>query len=276
MPIGDLLTAPGQWEIRGLLLGRGTPYPIDNVQGFGIDTRSTDEDNPSEHGGYSVGPDLQQPRQFILTIGVNGDDGADLNALVDALMAAWRPVRAGTIDVALWTRGHPKRIVRARPRRIARPEDMWSVHGQTSAVAELRCPDPRIYAAAEENTAIVIAAGATAAAGAIAAEGTADTLPIVEITGPARTPAVAFTPTGGATRSLKFDVDLAAGQTLIADVATKEIRINGALQRAARAPDLQWPVIEPGNNAIAYTRSGTGLTGAASTATVRYRDAWSG
>lgn len=279
--LGDLLLAPATpaaLEIRGLALGRGTAYPISSIEGLGqTATRSSDAANPDDDGARAPGPDLLEPRQLLITLGIVGDDAASLGPLTDALLAAWAPVRRGTIEMALWQRGWPKQLIRGRTRRAPRPSAFWEAHGQSELVLEFWAPDPYLYALEEVATPLQLAAAATSVElQDLAVAGNARTRPIVEIQGPARDPVVTISRPDGTTRALRFDVDLAAGQTLIADVAARSITIDGAAAFSARATDLEWAELQAGLNDVVFSRSPDALTGAAANLTIRHRAAWSG
>lgn len=271
---GELLTAPLQLQLRGLLMGRGTPFPIDSIEGLGVPAmRTQDQDLADDDGAEPTGPDLLEPRQLLVSLGVYADTAAELRQLLDDLVVAWAPMRAGTLEAALWIHGWPAQLIRVRPRRAPLTQAFWESHGQTQLVGELWMPDPYLYALEEETVDVQLAIGATSATVAEAVAGTGRTRPVVTITGPARDPVLTIDPPDAPARALRFDVDLQAGETLVADVAAKRIEIDGVDAFAARAADLQWPELRPGANDLTYSRAADALTGAASTATVDYRPA---
>lgn len=275
---GELLTSVGQIQVRDLVIGRGTRYPIDSIEGLGVGEVSRESTRRPLDDGVSVaGPDTIGDRQVIIHLGINADDADHLAELSDALALAWQPVRAGTIDAVYWRRGvRGKQIIRCRPGRLPLPEGFWEAHGQSSLPAELWMPDPYLYAIDELSTPIVLANGATTLTSNVAVGGTGRTRPIVEIQGPARNPSVTVARPDGTTRAIRFDIDVQAGQTFVVDVGAKSITLAGVRRMDARAPDHQWPDLLPGINAITFARSGAALTGAGATATIRRRNAWRG
>jgi hypothetical protein len=145
-------TQTGQW--RELFYGPGTDYPLSEIVGIDDmpEIRTSDIPRPQADGDWS-GTDQVAPRVIIMTLGIRGRDGPDLEAKRQAAMFRLSPSRRTTERLVL-TDG---RQVYAKLRRYSMPTDMGNDWRIGELHLEFYCPDPRVYTG--DNQAVTLIAG---------------------------------------------------------------------------------------------------------------------
>ena len=131
MPAGDLVTAPYQVELRGLLMGSGTVYAIGPapavIEGVGgiAPVKSADVELAHQDGSYGAN-DYQGVRVITVPIIIRSGSMAASNSALDALTTAWAP---STTDIALWWRlprsDNKRSWVMGRPRACTPEYRLW-------------------------------------------------------------------------------------------------------------------------------------------------------
>lgn len=271
---GELITRDGQYQLRDLLLGVGTGYPVESVDGLGHPAlRTSDTERPLDDGAFP-GVDLLLPRSLVIELGSFTAVGGtpSLATRIANLSAAMAPVRSGTVELAMRLRGwSAPRVLFGRPRRfeLGDARGRWD-SGQAIAILGFDALDPRYYAAADVDEAITIPAASTSAQRTFTVGGTYRTPPTLLIGGPARNPRV----TGEEGAAARIDVDVQAGSTLEVDTAERTVKLDGVNAFEYVRADHEWWDLLAGSNTIVYSRASTALTGADSTLTVRHRPAW--
>lgn len=143
--------APWQFEIGGVVLGRGSRIPIGNIEGLGSPaTRPQDVDNPTGDGTYP-GQDFYGPRILRFEAGIKtpGDPvaAADLLArlelAVDDPAARTRPEGRAVLR-GRWP-GHRTRRMFGRLRRMEATSTANAINGWIPLDIEFAGLDPRWY-----------------------------------------------------------------------------------------------------------------------------------
>ncbi|MEV7089910.1 phage tail protein [Streptomyces sp. NPDC093085] len=305
---GSLITRDGQIQWAGLLLGPGTPFPVDRagISGWddlpGIDVG--DVPRPDQHGSWP-GSRWAQPRLIDATVWL-------LPPSRDEARATLREFRAGTgLDGAerwLAVRLHGETLaVRARISRRVVPQDRSFVLSGTSKTSlQWTATDPRRFGADEQRARTGLPApepgldwhpgasedgpgdgpdgpgsglgwpldwGTAGTNGSLTAVNSGDTAahPLIEFRGPVRRPSLTRLSDG---RRLQYDITLAADDVLTVDTWTGTVVLNDTASRlytatAASAPE-QLFLLEPGETALAFRSEDTAPDPAAR-ATVRWR-----
>ncbi|WP_320784697.1 phage distal tail protein [Streptomyces sp. CRN 30] len=295
---GSLITLDGQIQWGDLLMGTGTPYPVDRSGVTGWDDLPEldlgDVLRPDQHGSWP-GDRWAQPRLVGATVWLAPPAGTDPLATASAFRAAtgpdgqerWLAVRLLGETLA----------VRARVSRRVVPQDRsYAVAGFAKVSLQWTATDPRRYAPAlhEALTGLPVAEaglvwedaagsglswpldwGGTGAAGSIAAvnAGGAAVRPVVEFRGPVQRPSLTRLSDG---RQLQYDLALGPGDLLTVDTEAGTVLLNGTASRIYTAtPDSspeQLFSLEPGTTDLAF-RSDDVTPSAAASVTVRWRDA---
>lgn len=139
----------GELTARSFTFGAGTDYEIAAAgpSGLGVSVRSFDANRIGN--GSTAGTDSTPSRELLvpLHVGKAGDDHLDAGALVQALRAAWRPLRTGEMRLDLWAPGVLTTEVGSffgRPRGV--DLDLALIRsGYASALARFAATDPLVY-----------------------------------------------------------------------------------------------------------------------------------
>ncbi len=272
MAAGDLITGNYQYEYSGLLMGSGTPYIMEKVEGLYSlpDIRSRDSDRQDEHGSYP-GLDLLSARRIILRMAMNETDGPGVESL---LANAGRAFRPATIEAPLVFQRPGqggKRFVMARTkRRNFDAEVDWKyTRGKGRGQVELSASDPRIYSLTLKSTQVNLPGGASAAPDLLVDnDGDHDTWATIIISGPTVNPRIQNATDDA--REIKLDITLTT-EELVIDLQRKTVTVDGVDRYDVVRTDNQWWKIQPGPNTIKYNRTGT--TGS-SMLVIEHRDTW--
>lgn len=272
----------------GLLIGAGTPYRVESVEGLGgWDIRTSDADFPRGDGAQR-GIDLQSARQVAFRVNFDADP-VELEQRMQTLLSALRPQRDTDWDLIFRLAGRPLQTLRCRPITLTRQMDAEQFI-RTMQAFVLRAADPRIYSVREREVVVpVTPAGSdtTVTAVSVTNSGNDDAYPVIRIRG---APGVDVTNIQliNASADQRFEVSTVLSETgeIIGDmpaVITGAPRskvtldgngIYGAWQSPREpfyiAPD---PVAPGGVNAV-YLR--TVPAGAPVTCVLQYRDTSSG
>lgn len=268
---GDKIGRAGQIEWNGFLLGSGTPYRWQSLEGW-VDLPSIDSGNvpqPGRHGSYP-GRDLTQERHVIYTSNIRVPR-EDMQVAIDELVAATRileddtelPLAIRVLDTIYVGYG-----------KIARrsiPIDKLVRLGHGQLVLQWTLSDPILQS--RELSSVVIPDGTWQA---VANLGNAPSYPTIRIPGPCEGPAVAvrYDYGGGRVdeRTIEFDVELAPGDLLVIDTyygtaMVEDFPVMDTLTGGSvPIPDL---VLPAGQSQIGYATA----QGGAEAATVLWRHA---
>ncbi|WP_176439816.1 phage distal tail protein [Haloechinothrix alba] len=257
-----MITRDGQIEWRGMLLGSGTAFGLDELEGW-LDLPSQDGSNqplPDRHGAYP-GRLLSEEREITFDFKTKAKPGEFRDA-VHALRRATAPgedpveeplaIRLDGQTLMCWARVTHRSI----------PTDKRYAIGYTEGAIRWVATDPRLYSAAEHTNATGLARasndglefplvfpldfgeGTTGGVMYVENNGDVPTWPIFEVEGPCPGPVIQYSG-----RSLEFDSDLTVlqGQTLEIDTqpGNRTVELEG-VSRRPRMTSAQWTPLEPG------------------------------
>lgn len=144
MAAGDLITLDYHLELRGLLMGPGTPYHFEGPwTGLGFAGVKTADVELDQAPGVYPGRDYLAARVLTFPLAFGGGTPAACMVAFRDLLAAWAPSTA--TDVELWGRlpGWGTFTVTGRPRGLV--EDLTGLKGgEGKALATFFCPDPEV------------------------------------------------------------------------------------------------------------------------------------
>lgn len=300
--VGDLLTAPFQVELRGVLM--------DSIQcsnglvitkfldGFGVpQARNLDLERAQRHGLHAS-PQYLGGRSMKVAVGAFGSSLAALMTLKASLGTAWAPVDADTdadyVVPMAFTLGaaSSKYVVFGKPMRAEWSYDLLvRTYGEQApwaeaALCEFLATDPRIYSLPLQSavaTPGVISGGhgwphgwahgwgtATPGSATVVNGGNFPTYPRITFSPGASAlvnPTIANATTG---LSWQIALTINPGDVLVVDFAEQVARLNNTANRNTYIvrPPSSWWQLQPGSNLIQLAASGSG------SATIEWRDAW--
>lgn len=265
---GELITQPWQIEWDGFLLGTSTAYRIQQLDGWedlpGLDMGAAAK--PSRPGSWP-GRTRVQSRIVTLSLQVIPDAGQMAEAM-RALRAA-TAVSADAGEVPLAVRLHDETFLAfgTISGRVIPVNHAYSQALAPVATLQWLCADPRRYALVEQSVTIGAPTGggggliypitypltygvaATPSNATCTNTGDTPTNPTLVITGPITTPRVV---NSTLTRAIEFDIDLAAGQTLVVDTDRGTVLLGGVTDRLYTRTNFSVPVehfeLAPGDN----------------------------
>jgi Siphovirus-type tail component, C-terminal domain len=275
-------TIDGQASVNGLLMGKETPYQLLGFNPWTRTNRSDQADHAFQDGAWS-GREFTDAATIPMRIRVKGDDAASWLALHQALAAAFAPADA---DVELrFMVGGTEYLMFGRPRQVDPDISILGVGKIVTAVAFVAL-DPSIYSAATQQVQLTlpsdsggltfpatfpatITATVTAGRAEITNVGTRETGLVLRIDGPVQEPRVSLLTDDGAL-TLRFFLDLTAGQWLDVDTRGRTCYLNGTASRRGLASG-DWPLLPPGTSELAFD---AGLYDANALLTATWRDSW--
>lgn len=265
---GELITQSWQVEWDGFLLGTSTAYRIQQLDGWedlpGLDMGAAAK--PSRPGSWP-GRTRAQSRIVTLSLQVIPDAGQMADAM-RALRAA-TAVSTGASEAPLAVRLHDETFLAFGKisGRVIPVNHAYSQGLAPAATLQWLCADPRRYALAEQSVTIgaptggsggltypityplVYGVAATPSNATCTNTGDTPTNPTLVITGPITTPRVV---NSTLTRAIEFDIDLAAGQTLVVDTDRGTVLLDGVTDRLYTRSNFSVPVehfeLAPGDN----------------------------
>lgn len=258
MAVGDLLVKDGQYEFQGLLFNGGPVEPfymVTSVDGlWAIDDKINDSDNQVDDGEF-FGEDHVASKQIIVNLDILAATEASAQGYLDSLRSAWQP-QLDFIPFAFRKAGFSdKQFLWVKPRKLAAPNNWDTTKGRLTVVGELRAADPRIYELTQQLVAIPTNGNANCSQGGWYSRGSD---PIIEIDGPFTNPRITNNLWA---RTIRLDLVVPFGQTLIIDVAAKTILMYDGANYfdyySYKRNDNQWWSLTPGVNNIAFAATGT-------------------
>ena len=273
--------------LRGLVIGDGSPYKFDREpEGLGVGRYSTARiERLWTDGTFVAGADRLTARE--VTFSVEAWDGRDfagggsagVETLLQALQAAWAPVRVGTIPLTLNLAG-TDRVLFGRP--IAVDVDAEGLlYGFARVRLVFEATDPRLFSEVQSSVVLGLAvgggmtfpltfpltfgAGSDSDAAAVNA-GTFETTWTATITGPVTTPRITLASTG---QFVELDGTVPAGSSLVVSQADGSVLLDGSPRQSWVTLPSRFFTLPPGSNTIRFrAASGTG------SCTFSWRSAW--
>lgn len=276
--------APYQLSYNGLVFGANTGIELTQVTGLreAPATRGSDVLKPRQHGAFA-GRTLFGERIVQATLEVWAPDGTTrtFQQQLDRLSAAFANIEdpAGLLPLAFnlsptWVTA---RQIVARVTKGGIPVDVNYQYGKATCPVEFTCPDPLIYDTATQTASAGLPSttagltfpvtfnatfGASSGGSLQLVNGGNEAIsPTWTFTGPCTWPTV----TMGA-YSLGFQVTLAAGDTLVVDVAARTAVFNGSPRNGTIFSGSTWFKIPPGGSSVGFqTADSTTVTGTVAT-----------
>lgn len=260
MPPGDLITDDYQYEFRGLLMGHGTEYMVEGIEGLRSLPDVRNSVIPIQGGHGAVSPKLYyDPRTVQFDIwALAAPNGVD--ALMDALGAAFALSESADPEIFAFKRPgmtNP-RMLFAYPTRASFETDYEFAHGRADGSVELYAPDPLYYSLEEYTDTFTILNGSSSESIVIANAGNFPSSYFrIEIENSITDPIVSSNVYGGQVRmNVAFVNDI-----LTVDFYNHLIKDNDlgveTIEFGYLADDSQWFKLAPGNNTITVNRTGT-------------------
>ena|GEM_PF-4115658 len=210
---GDRITRSGQVEWNGFLMGSGTPYRIQQIDGWVTDMPGLDSGNvpqPNRHGSWS-GRKLAQERIVTLSGLIRARREEMPGVIQDLLQATAVPL--GDTEYPLAIRILDEIYVGyGVVTRRSIPVDRNYRLGLGKLTIQWTLSDPVLLS--RELASAVIPTQSTVT---VTNLGNTVTYPLIRVHGPAANPAIEVAPEADEERLLEFRLDVPAGQTLTID-----------------------------------------------------------
>lgn len=238
----------GQWQIRDLIMGAGTPYNVQRpTNPFKAAARAEQSDaRPWAHGGWS-GAEFEEPPTVPIRVMVNQSDVPSVVDAIHDLRAAFRAVGDAAVEEELrFALGGREYVMFGRPRIVDPGTDLLGV-GKSRVRASFVALDPTIYSGiqSESTTTLPTFSGgltvpftvpftidATKSGGSLSLtnDGNREVGLDLEIDGLVREPRVVLQRSDGVTQQVRYPADVASGRTLSIDTKAKTADLDGAQQ----------------------------------------------
>ncbi|GII89617.1 hypothetical protein Ssi03_76070 [Sphaerisporangium siamense] len=276
---GELIA--GDWDIDwdGFLIGTGTPYTVVQLDGWLDSPPLVDRSvpRPSRHGSWAGRP-RAQARTVTAIVRIVAERSA-MGDAVHALRAATGVARDATeAPLAIRALGQTLVAFGKFANRLLSVDQLFAAGVALAVPLQWRCADPRLYELAEQSATIGAPTGGSGGltypltyplsygtpAGPATATcvntGNEATNPVLVFTGPITTPRMVNSTLG---RSLEFDLDLPAGQTLTVDTDAGTVLLNGTTDRLYKRTGTSVPVeyfeLAPGPNNLTLFGAALGV-----------------
>lgn len=264
---------------NGLNFGTGTKYPVVAIEGIRDmpEIRKDDYPYPNQHGDFTA-PDLLGPRIIPITLGLLGDNMAELYALRDALQDVMQ-ISAESSDLII-----DSQLFHAKLRRRDIPDDRSAPWRIGEARLQFYCADPLIYSTNESVVSvdlpvssggmtipitipIVLGVATTGGETTVYNDGDAPAPVKMTFIGELVNPQVRHVQQG---RLLHMNYTTLPGETLELDSARHSVTLTGGPSRRAFLSSAQWFSLDPGPNTLQFSADSSAGT---PTMEVRWRHA---
>lgn len=273
-----------EFSFNGLVMNGTNAYGVIAIDGLSPpDRREESIDKAEDHGAYVYAAFLS-PRRIVIEGDIVGLVGDDFEADVTAWRRAFVPqVSPLPFTYLLPGDGDITKQIFCVPTRSALAVDSEYPLGYAKWHVELLAGDPRIY---DMGSTITQGAGtanglgfniqfnvnfgggsSSAASAGYNNIGIFPTPATAKLHGPMTNPEIRNNTVG---KSIKMNIDIATGDALWVDFASKTLKMNGTVSKyGTLSSDSEWWQLEPGVNDIALTvDAGTGQM------ELFYRSAW--
>lgn len=265
MTAGDLITRDWQIEFRGLLLGSGTPYGWQSLEGW--DQTVTLGNKPRNSGDGSYPGNGRRPERVITWAFQMHPEASGFATAVAAVEQMAATVRDATEHPLVIADRTATRMVYAKCSRLAMPRDRLFAAGIVKCGLQWVASNPAKLGLVEQS--VTIAAPSVGSGGlayplaypltygtagspsnaTCTNDGPEPADPVLTFAGPLTTPKVV---NSTLTRALEFDIILGPGQTLTVDVGRGSVLLDGVTDRLTSRTNFSVPVrafqLDPGDN----------------------------
>ncbi len=259
--------------LNGLSIGDGTDYLFaTEPTGLGPGNYRTSRlELQWTDGSRPLGADLLPARTVTFELeafdGRQFSDGGStaVEEAMDALKAAWQPVRAGVLPLTLELSNGP-RILWGRP--VALEVDYQQLlYGFGRARCVFEATDPRMFDPTVASIVLGLVAGGgmtfpltfpltfgagSDSDGTAVNAGTIDTKWTATIVGPVTSPTLTLAATG---QVIELDGDIPAGSTLIVDSDSQSVLLDGSPRQSWLSLQSRWFQLPPGTSTIRFRAS---------------------
>lgn len=281
---------PGQFSVRGLVMGRGTRFEMlageFNPWAMNVRTPATGE-RAWNHGSWS-GVEWGEERvfPFQLLVGEEGAGEAGWLGAHQQLMGAMKPSH-DTVELCFHVGGREYAMY-GRPRMVE-PDVSTVDSGLVATACAFAALDPLIYESPERSTEpiplpfdeggltvpftvpLTVDGQVINGSALVSNDGNEETGLHIRIDGPVGEPRVVLQRPDGQVQQLRYLDHLAAGQWLDIDTANRQVLLNGAVSRRGRVTGT-FPMLAPGEaNTLRWF---AGVADDDARMTARWRSAW--
>lgn len=265
---GDLITADGQLEFNGYLLGDDETTFMTSLTGW-EDLPPIDSSNtlkPASHGAW-VGKKLAGQRILVWSGKFSPEDFDTWREKLDLLQSAFNiPMDTEELTIAVRTRGDTKLVFGTVSARVIPMDYSYSYYG-ASVTIQFECSDPRKYSLGEITVFIAMPTDTEDGLDyplvypldygvadissdlTITNLGNAPSPMVMDFLGPVTNPVIVNTTTG---QQLGFDIVLAADDILTVDTRSGTVLLNGSADRLYTRQLTSSPILgfelQPGIN----------------------------
>jgi hypothetical protein len=291
------------WQIQfnGLVIGAGTDYGIDRVEGLDLPVVANGDVARPRATGEFIGLDLMRGRDITVTMDAAKITGASLQADLQALASAFIPPADGQTEIPFWLQlpNLPLLCASARVRKRQIPIDVaWSNGLAEAIIISLHATDPRLYGPTFASTVVLanpsagvkfpvtfplsFGSGGTSTV-SITNTGNISMNPIITITGPVTTPVIENETSGlllQFANPAQTGYTLNAGDTLVINTDAHTVfyypsgATSGESVRSWLVFGSSWWNLAPGNNTIQFTSQDASTPSPAPTCTVDWAPAY--
>lgn len=262
MADGAELITEYMYGFRDIVIGSGTPYVVEKVDGLlGFPSANVlDVAKSVDHGAYP-GLVTMPVRTITFDIKIVGAYGTDMEEKITAAQKAFQVPRKRYVGVpepfTYWRVGQHKKLAYVRCTRREMASEYAATMGFGTMAIELQAPDPLIYSVDDFTETITLAADVDSGSNLMEHDGTYNdgASPIITIDGPADNPRITNNDDDG--RQIKTALSMADGDVLVIDVKNRIVTLNGVRDYTILTNDSQWWTLLPGNNEIVYERDAT-------------------
>lgn len=276
MPAGDLISQDYQYEYSSLLMGAGTVYLIEKIEGlYDMPEIASRDIIRSDIHGVFPGTDLMGGRRLVVLLDILASNGSTAESYIRNLNLAFRPSNQELWFVFKRPNMADKRFVLCRCRRKALDTDYKYSYGLVKGSVELFASDPRIYSITEETENVTILDTTTVSPTIVVDNiGDFNTGATIDLAGPITNPVI--TNPQDESKAIRLTCVIPTGTILRID--TKARTVQTSTGGAAYVDhyeyvrtDNQWWALQAGVNNLQVNRTNTA---GASTVEVRWRAAW--
>lgn len=268
MSAGDLITKAYHYEFRELLMGSGTPFIVEKVEGlFDLPALEHNDFVRNDSHGSFLGRSIMRPREIDMEFYITGTRRDGVEARRRQVIRTFIPTDEDHKFV--FSRpGESVKFVWARVDRRSIPSTYELASGVGEGAVVLLAADPRIYSLDLKSRQFTVADGASSGQAIVINEGDYYTPPVIRLQGQMTNPVITNSVDA---RVISWVDSSGPGDTYEVNTKTRRITKNGVDISNTITEDGDYFKLQPDSNTIVVNRTGTVGT---VTVTVEHRDAW--